>query len=182
MSTIALTDFLNGGYNIVCDIRMYDFFASLSMVSVIVIFILILASFLIERFWCRYLCPYGALLGITGLLSPVKVKRNVTTCIDCGKCTKACPANINVAKSTVVLSDECTSCAQCVDVCPVNNTLAFTVIATKRTIHKKMIGYVIVGIFIVITGLAIFSNHWQNTISKEQYLHYYKIRQTFQHH
>jgi NapH/MauN family ferredoxin-type protein len=182
MSTIALSSFLNGGYNIVCDIRMYDFFAQLSLVSVIVILILIILSFLIDRFWCRYLCPYGALLGITGLLSPIKVKRNAKSCIDCGKCTKVCPANINVAKSNFVLSDECTSCAQCIDVCPVNETLNFTVVATRKKVNKKIIGFVIVGIFIGITGIAMLTGHWHNHITKATYLHYYKIRETLHHH
>jgi len=182
MSIMALSVFLNGGYNIVCDIRMYDFFANLTLVSLIVIGILIIASFFIESFWCRYLCPYGALLGITGLASPIKVKRDVNYCIDCGKCNKVCPSNINVAKSKFVISDECTSCAQCVDVCPVNDTLQFTIIATKKSINKKYIVFIITGLFILITSIAMYTGKWQNKISKETYFQYYKIRETLHHH
>ena len=182
MSTIALEAFLNGGYNIVCDIRMYDFFANISFVSVIVISILILLSFFIESFWCRYLCPYGAFLGVMGLFSPVKVKRNVQSCIDCGKCTKVCPSNIAVAKKNIILSDECTSCAQCVDVCPVENTLTFTFIPTKTTVNKKAIGFIIIGLFIAITGIAILTKHWYTSIPQESYFEFYKIRESLHHH
>ncbi len=53
-------------------------------------------SFIIRNFWCRYLCPYGALLGLLALASPFQVKRDKETCIDCKKCEKTCPASITL--------------------------------------------------------------------------------------
>ena len=70
---------------------MYYFFAEITPFALTVIVGLVLLSIPIRGFWCRYLCPYGALLGILSLLSPQKIKRNPTTCIDCGKCAKVCP-------------------------------------------------------------------------------------------
>ena len=58
--------------------------------------VLMLLSVFVKNFWCRFLCPYGALLGIVGWLSPLKVTRTASSCIDCELCTKACPANIKV--------------------------------------------------------------------------------------
>jgi len=76
----------------------------------------LLLSLFYDRFFCKYLCPAGALYGIITKISPFKVKRN--PCIDCGKCTKNCPMNIDVAKSTTVKSAECIDCGTCINVCP----------------------------------------------------------------
>ena len=106
MNAVALRAFLDSPYNLVADIRMYYFFADISRFSLMVIGILFLMSLVIRNFWCRYLCPYGALLGIIGLLSLTKIKRNPSSCIDCGKCAKVCPSFIKVDKVHTVLPDE----------------------------------------------------------------------------
>jgi polyferredoxin len=103
--------------------KLYYFFAAITPFAFSVIAILIVLSVIVKNFWCRYLCPYGALLGLGSLLSPMKIKRDAQTCIDCELCTKACPASIKVHTLHTVWSDECTSCLECVQVCPVQNTL-----------------------------------------------------------
>ncbi|WP_375709259.1 4Fe-4S binding protein, partial [Escherichia coli] len=40
----------------------------------------------------RYLCQYGAVMGVVSLLSPFKIRRNAESCIGCGKCAKNCPS------------------------------------------------------------------------------------------
>ena len=54
---------------------------------------MVVASVFVQNFWCRYLCPYGALLGLTSLLSPLRIRREPAACIDCAKCAKACPSS-----------------------------------------------------------------------------------------
>jgi polyferredoxin len=134
--------------------------------------ILILAglSVVIKNIWCRYLCPYGALLGFFSLLSPVKITRNATSCIDCELCTKACPSNIKVHTADRVWSDECMSCYSCVDVCPVKNTLEMkTAGARSRAVPSWVFGVLVAGVFMAITGLAMLAGHWQNGISQQEY-------------
>jgi len=181
LSTTALLDFLDSQYNLVADIKMYYFFAELSRYSLIVISILFLLSIVLRGFWCRYLCPYGALLGITSLLSPNKIKRNSVSCIDCGLCNKACPSFIKVDKVKTVISDECTSCLNCVDVCPVENTLQLENIGSKHKINKKIVAVGVVIIFMLITGFGILTGNWQNNISKDEYLILYKNMNSFGH-
>ena len=123
MTAVALKYFLDSPYNIISDVKMYYFFANISQFSLIVIAVLMLLSIVFRNFWCRYLCPYGALLGIFSLLSPLKIKRNKESCIDCNLCAKACPSFIKVDKVSTVISDECSTCMSCVDACPVKNTL-----------------------------------------------------------
>lgn len=149
---------------------MYYFFAKISRFSLIVISILFVLSIFIRNFWCRYLCPYGALLGLIGLFSPAKIKRDTKSCIDCGLCAKACPSFIKVDRVKTVYSDECSMCLNCVDVCPVANTLEVKTQITGKKVSKKIIALAVVVIYIVITGIGILTGHWQNKISKNEYL------------
>lgn len=181
MSTTALQVFLDSPYNLVSDIKMYYFFADISRFSLIVIGILFLLSIVLRGFWCRYLCPYGALLGITSLLSPNKIKRNSVSCIDCGLCNKACPSFIKVDKVKTVISDECTTCLSCVDVCPIADTLQLEISGTKKKINKKLVAVSVVAIFMIVTGFGMITENWQNNISKDEYLKLYKEMDSFGH-
>lgn len=182
MSTLAVKAFLDSPYNIVSDIKMYYFFADISRFSLIVIAVLFLLSIPIRNFWCRYLCPYGALLGLVSFLSPTKIKRNPVSCIDCGLCAKACPSFIKVDKVNTVLSDECTSCFSCIDACPVADTLELkSVLPGKKKINKKYAAIGIVSVFLVVTGIGMISGNWDNNISKEEYLLHYKYMNSYGH-
>ncbi|MGE5401512.1 MAG: 4Fe-4S binding protein [Ignavibacteriales bacterium] len=181
MNQIAIRAFLDSPYNVVSDIKMYYFFADISRFSLIVISSLFILSMVVRNFWCRYLCPYGALLGIVSLLSPNKIKRNTISCIDCGKCAKACPSAIKVDKVKTVISDECSSCLSCVDACPVADTLEVKSLITKKSVPKKWIAAAIVLIFMMVTAIGMLTGHWQNNISKEEYLQHYKNMDTYGH-
>jgi polyferredoxin len=118
--------------------------------------------------WCRFLCPYGALLGIAGWLSPFKIARTKATCIDCQLCTRACPSDIRVHASGRVWSDECTSCLECVAVCPVKDTLE--VRGFGRAISARAAAMIVLGVFLGATGVAMGIGHWENDISRAEYL------------
>lgn len=85
-------------------------------IGTIILIALVILSIFYDRFFCKYLCPAGAIYAIISKISPLKVKRN--PCIDCKKCTKVCPMNIDVASQGIVKSSECIACGKCVDVCP----------------------------------------------------------------
>lgn len=174
MNEAALKAFIYSPYNQVADVKMYLFFADISKFALWTIFIVVLFSLAIKNFWCRYLCPYGGLLGLLSWLSPLKITRNKTTCIDCELCTKACPSSIKVHKVKRVWSDECTSCLECVQACPVKDTLDLRTGLMNQRIPARVFVTLVIGLFIAITGLAMLMGRWQNGISKEEYLRHFQ--------
>lgn len=170
MTASALKMFLDSPYNLAADLKMYYFFANISRFALTVIAVLFFLSIFIRNFWCRYLCPYGALLGLISFFSPTKIKRNEKSCIDCNLCAKACPSFIKVDKVITVRSDECSMCLSCVDACPVADTLEVKTKITDKKISKKLVALSILGVYVIVTGVGILSGNWQNRISKEEYI------------
>ncbi|MGO9481428.1 MAG: 4Fe-4S binding protein [Candidatus Kryptoniota bacterium] len=181
MSTMELNAFIHSDYNTIADIKMYLFFAHITELSVVVIGVLILLSLIHKNFWCRYACPYGALLGITSLLSPFKIRRVNQTCIDCGKCADACPSLLPVDKLDVVNSAECTACYSCVEVCPIKNTLKFSASRRSKGLSQKQYAFLLLGVYFGIIGVAMAFGLWQNSISGSEYIQLFKHMESIAH-
>jgi polyferredoxin len=123
MSATAIASFMQSDYGVVAGVKMLNFFRFLGETGLIVVAILALASVFVQNFWCRYLCPYGALFGFASLLSPLRIRREPEPCIDCAKCTKVCPSNLPVDQLITIKSAECTGCLECVAICPAEGAL-----------------------------------------------------------
>jgi polyferredoxin len=172
MNQETLKNFIYSPYNRVADIKMLHFFTYMSDVTFWTLAILVGLSLAVPFFWCRYLCPYGAMVGAISWLSPFKINRSSSSCIDCEKCTDICPAKILVHKGKTVFSDECHACLQCVDVCPVEDTLYLSATNRRFKISKKTYAWAIVIIFIAGTSIARLLGVWDNSISEAEY-HYH---------
>ncbi len=182
MSAVALDMFVYSAYNRMADVKMYQFFAHITPRALWIVLALAVASMFFQRFWCRYLCPYGALLGLAGLLSPLRVTRVKATCIDCELCSRVCPSNIAVHRIGTrrggadvgrVWSDECTTCMRCVDECPVRDTL---VVRTRRwplALSAPVVAALVVGTFVAFSALAMATGHWHNSLSPAEYLRHF---------
>jgi polyferredoxin len=150
------------------------------VVGIAVLLWLVLLSALIQNFWCRYLCPYGALMGLASLLSPVKIRRDTQACIDCGKCSRACPASLKVDQLAQIRSAECTACMACVASCPVENALQLALPAAKapdgaarwrgRVVRPRAVAAVLAVIFFGVVLLARTSGHWQTVVPRAVYM------------
>jgi ferredoxin len=79
--------------------------------------VLILSVFF-ERPWCRWFCPFGALLGIVQLISPWKIRRNTLICTSCTLCSRACPMRISVHEKHSIIDTRCNRCTACIESCP----------------------------------------------------------------
>ena len=108
---------------------LFNFWSDEVTASALTILILVLIfSLFMERPWCKYLCPLGALLGIFNLFRLIPLKRNTDTCIKCKKCDLVCPMNIKISDKTIIRNHQCISCLLCTDevTCPVKDTLNFS--------------------------------------------------------
>ena len=86
----------------------------------LVLFALVLAlGFLQPRFWCKYVCPSGAVFSLSNLFRATE-RKVLATCIDCGKCLETCPFDAIAPDFTTRVSD-CTFCQTCGGVCPVQS-------------------------------------------------------------
>jgi polyferredoxin len=122
----ALEGFMGSPFNLAADAKMLLFFARPTGTVLAVLGGLVALSLVVKHAWCRWLCPYGALLGIASLASPQHVRRDPETCNDCRACTRACPVEIPVHARLRVLSAECTGCMSCVAACTVPDCLGVT--------------------------------------------------------
>jgi NapH/MauN family ferredoxin-type protein len=77
-----------------------------------------LLIFMVERGWCRYFCPLGAILAPFNKISFLHISVNTDECIHCNACSQVCPMGIDVP--TMHRDPECILCGKCISACPRN--------------------------------------------------------------
>jgi polyferredoxin len=175
MSVVGICDFMHSPYGLIADVKMLNFFRHMGETGLIVLGVLVAASVFVQNFWCRFLCPYGALLGLTSWFSPARIRRNEQTCIDCAKCAKACPSALPVDKLVQIRSVECTGCMECLAVCPAQDALMMSLpkmIATKpknAAIPAWAMAVAIAVMFLGVAGFAKATGRWNSSIPAEVY-------------
>jgi len=115
---MGLTDieaFQRSAYNITADARMLRFFAHPSLTALSVLAVLALLGLVFRGSFCRWLCPYGALLGLFAKIGPTSLARDADGCTGCGRCRKVCPMDIPIDAAPRPMA--CTGCASCVIAC-----------------------------------------------------------------
>lgn len=180
MSAEAMAGFMLSPYGMVADVKMLNFFRTISLTGAIVLGVLALLSMLVENFWCRYLCPYGALMGLVSLVSPLKIRRDPEACIDCGKCARVCPSHLAVDKLVQIRSVECSACMACVAACPVEHGLQFAALPRKSASVAERWRGRIAGPGAVAAMLAVFflgmvfaaraTGHWRMRLPQSVYM------------
>lgn len=168
MSAGALRAFIESPYNRVSDVKMYLFFARIGEVAAIVLVVLAVLSVFVQGAWCRYLCPYGALLGFFSWRSPVRIARDDETCTECGICDRVCMARLPVSRRKEITSVECTGCLDCVAACPVKPALALG--RRRRRIGVLAFAAAVVIVFVAGYGAARLAGLWRNSIPDAEYV------------
>jgi len=163
MSPQALSDFLASPYNRVADVKMGLFFTDMSRVGLVVMGALVVGSLFVRGLWCRYLCPYGALLGLLSWASPTRIRRDADACVSCNLCDKACMARLPVSSLDRVSSPECTGCLDCVAVCP--RPQALGVYVARRRVSPLAYAAAVLALFLAGYVGARVTGTWQNTLS-----------------
>ncbi|MBA3912733.1 MAG: 4Fe-4S binding protein [Acidobacteriales bacterium] len=171
MSAGAIEQFMGTAYGLGLDVKMLDFFRRLSGAGLVILLLLASASLFVKNSWCRYGCPYGALLGILAVFSPLSVRREKERCIDCAMCAKACPAALPVDELVTIRSAECTGCLECTAACPADGTLQMTAgVGTRARFVPAWV--VAVGVAMILLGTVAgvkLAGHWESAISNSQY-------------
>ncbi len=89
------------------------------IIGVIFLFILFLNR-IRPRFFCRVICPLGALLGVCSKFAVLRLVQHTTRCTHCGLCTKLCSGAASCEPGTAWQSAECLMCFNCQECCPEN--------------------------------------------------------------
>lgn len=168
MSADSAKFFLDGSYNKIADVKMLLFFLNMGGFALTVIAVLFILSLFFKNFWCRFLCPYGALIGLGSIFRMTKVRRNEETCTNCGMCTRVCPQRVKVSQKTQVLTPECTACLQCVEACPIKGTLNMTV--ANKKVSKWFIPVAFFSVFFVVVGIAKMTGHWNTVLTNQDWV------------
>lgn len=170
LSAQGIANFVHSPYGIISDVKMLNFFRYLGTTGAIVIALLTVMSLFTPNFWCRYLCPYGALMGLASLLSPLHIHRVPDKCIDCAKCAKACPSALPVDQLVQIRSAECLGCMECVASCPVEDALGMQVIRTRRGFFRpEWMAAGVVALFIGFVVAAKLTGHWDSAVPDDVY-------------
>lgn len=169
MTPSDILGFLETPYWKVTDIKMLMFFTQMSQTTAITLAVLGVMSLLYRNFWCRYLCPYGALAGLLGAFSPVRIQRNDGACIHCGLCARHCPSSLPVDRKAMIRSPECVGCMSCVSRCPARGALDAGIMGGSQMRPLVVIGAVL-AIFFAPILIAQVTGRWHSSLSVEELL------------
>lgn len=107
-----------------------------------------------ERFWCRYLCPLGAFLGLVSRWNVLKLRIDPQKCIECELCNIHCETQANPFPEEEWKSSECVYCYTCSSICP-TSAVGFPLKSTPEEIvridlsRRKLIFTSLLGILAV---------------------------------
>lgn len=94
---------------------------ALISVGGLLLLLIIIGDILIERFFCRYICPLGAIFAVLSHFRLHRIKKPSDNCGACQLCTLKCSMGIQLKEMDSVKSGECIDCYRCVEVCPREN-------------------------------------------------------------
>ena len=100
---------------LVFDENLRESASYITLIKVLILFFVLIMSFFSKRFFCKTMCPLGAVLGFFNKISLFYVHVDSEKCVKCKKCYDSCPANLNVVEE--INSAECIRCLKCVRSC-----------------------------------------------------------------
>ena len=148
------------GSNILKGTSPWDAFAQITSPSIVIssfaiglvlLLLISVGAFFIERFFCRYLCPLGAVFSLISRIGIFKINKPSKDCGKCRACTNNCSMGIQLYKTEKQHGGECINCLKCVEVCPRKNANAN---AFGENINPALASTVAIGAFVGMYGLT----------------------------
>lgn len=180
MPAQAIASFLKAPYWAVSDVKMLHFFTRMSLTTMLVLLVICTLSLFYKNFWCRYLCPYGALLGLVSLASPFKIRRAADSCTACRQCSRTCPSLLTIHNRRAVSNAECTGCLSCVEACP-QKCLAMTSVLPQAPLPRWVFPLLLVTVYTTGVGLGMATGHWESALSYGDYQQLVPLAERFGH-
>ena len=98
--------------------------------------IIIVGSIVVYRFFCKLICPLGAIYGLLNKVSFYRLMVDESKCVQCGKCARICRMDVDPVKNPQ--SAECIRCGECAAACPTGAIhLGFGFFKKKEDISEK---------------------------------------------
>ena len=117
----------------------------------VLLLLIFIGSLFVQRFFCRYFCPMGAIYSLISQTSFLKIDKPREECGKCHLCTSKCTMGMDLTKKDRIAGGECISCQKCVSWCPKGN-------ARFRSRYGVLIGVGVTCITIMVSQLFIAGN------------------------
>ena len=117
----------------------------------ILLLVIFIGSLFVQRFFCRYFCPMGAIYSLISRASFLKIDKPREGCGKCRLCTSKCSMGMDLTKKDRIAGGECISCQKCVSWCPKGN-------AHFRSRYGVLIGVGVTCVTIMVSQLLITGN------------------------
>ena len=149
--------------NASADISLFkwwiDLFKGEHPIAAAIIVTLFVLSILIPRFWCRYLCPLGALYGIFNLFSLTRIRREECSCQQCRKCD-VCSVGLTPSKMKEFNNTECMACLDCKSNCT-TDSIKITVLGRNLPplVHAVLVVVVFLGTIELFKAFGVWHTH-----------------------
>ena len=117
----------------------------------ILLLVIFIGSLFVQRFFCRYFCPMGAIYSLISRASFLKIDKPREGCGKCRLCTSKCSMGMDLTKKDRIAGGECISCQKCVSWCPKGN-------ARFRSRYGVLIGVGVTCVTIMVSQLFIAGN------------------------
>lgn len=117
----------------------------------VLLLLIFIGSLFVQRFFCRYFCPMGAIYSLISQTSFLKIDKPREECGKCHLCTSKCTMGMDLTKKDRIAGGECISCQKCVSWCPKGN-------AHFRSRYGVLIGVGVTCATIMVSQLLIAGN------------------------
>ena len=160
MDPASTRQFLTSAYNLTADAHLLELFVHPSNTFLAVLIVLGATGLVFRNAWCRWFCPYGALLGLLGFAGPCAVRQDKKACDGCGRCRRACP--FDIPPGGAARSPQCVACGQCVHVCPKPGALSIRFLSRPVPVFVPLLCGL--GLFLGACLLAMALGFWDSAL------------------